>query len=127
MRRMRILLLGKCVPVLINKPSVELEDEESCKWEHAAQETTEMEISVVTKNVTEDFSVTEMPIDLNENENLSVLEQVELDMSKDILPEYTDKDIFEAKKSSCSYQVYILPGPKTKQYFEIWSSHQDKN
>ena len=108
MKRMRILLLGKCAPVLINKPAVEIEDEEdfeSCKWEHAAQDTSEMEINLVTKTVTNDFDVTEQSVDLGENENLTVLEQVEMDMDKFALPEESDKEIIETKKRSCSYQV----------------------
>ena len=114
MRRMRLLLLGKCSHVLINKPSVEIEDsddEERCKWEHAAQEVTEMEVSVVTKTVTNDFEVAEIAVELGGNENLSLMEQVEIDMNmdllpdEDLLPDQTDNEVIDAKKKSCSYQV----------------------
>jgi hypothetical protein len=108
MRRMRLLLLGKCSHVLINKPSVEIEDsddDERCKWEHAAQEVTEMEVSVVTKTVTNDFEVAETAVELGGNENLSILEQVETDMNVDLLPDETDNEVIDAKQKSCSYQV----------------------
>ena len=103
MQRMRILLLGKCTSILINKPAVEIEDNETdpeaCKWEHAAHDLTEMQIPIVTKLVTNDDAVvTEVTIDLPDN--LSDLEYVEMNMD-------TDKEINDTKKSSCSYQVNI--------------------
>ena len=105
MQRMRILLLGKCTNILINKPAVEIEDNETdpeaCKWEHAAHDLTEMQIPIVTKLVTNDDTVvTEVSIDLPDN--LSDLEYVEMNMAMD-----TDKEINDTKKSSCSYQVNI--------------------
>ena len=105
MQRMRILLLGKCTSILIKKPAVEIEDDETdpeaCKWEHAAHDLTEMQIPIVTKLVTNDDSVvTEVSIDLPNN--LSDIEYVEMNMAMD-----TDKEINDTKKSSCSYQVNI--------------------
>ena len=104
MQRMRILLLGKGSNILINKPAVEIEDDETdaeaCKWEHAARDVNEMEISIVTKRATDDDDVvTEVTMDLGDD--LSDLEYVEANME-------TDKEISDTKKMSCSYQVKFL-------------------
>ena len=53
----------------------------------------------------------EIAVELGGNENLSLLEQVEIDVNmdllpdEDLLPDQTDNEVIDAKKKSCSYQV----------------------
>ena len=101
MRRMRLLLLGKCGHILVNKPSVEIEDHddyELAKWEHCANDLAELDIQLVTKSVSEDLDTTEVVTEFRDDDR-PVLDQVEDDLQE------TDEEIADTKKSSCSYQV----------------------
>ena len=113
MRRMRLLLLGKCGHILVNKPSVEIEDHddyELAKWEHCANDLAELDISLVTKTVSEDLDTTEVVTEFRDDDR-PVLDQVEDDLQE------TDEEIADIKKSNCSYQV------RNTQFFQFPMIH----
>ena len=107
-----MLLLGKCGHILVRNPSVQIEDNddyEAAKWEHAAEETTELEIKVVTQQISEDFEVTETSVECG-NADMTIIEHVQMDILDPglYLDWETDKEILDTKKESCAYQVIVL-------------------
>ena len=104
MRRMRLLLLGKDLKIIVNKPSVEIEndaDEELLKWEHSLERLPgEEEIHVATQLITNDVAVNEFELD-DEHELFD--DQISLTDQ----PSLTLKEEYE-RKISCSYQVLLI-------------------
>ena len=102
MRRMRLLLLGKNLNIVIDKPAVQIEvdpdndDEDMLKWEHALNQLPgEEKIYVGTQIITDDLIITSIEIDTG-------LEDIELEIEEELKP--TPKDEYD-QKISCSYQV----------------------
>ena len=76
----------------------EEDDEELCKWEHCANELSEIDVPVVTQSVSDDLDISEAIPDFQDNTG-PILDQVEVDMQE------TDEEIADTKKRNCSYQV----------------------
>ena len=77
----------------------EEDDEELCKWEHCANELTEIDVPVVTQSVSDDLDISEAIPDFQDNAG-PILDQVEVDMHEE-----TDEEIADTKKKNCAYQV----------------------
>jgi hypothetical protein len=98
MRRMRLLLLGKDINIVIDKPSVEIEqnqdeDEDMLRWEHALDQLPgEEPVYVATQRITEELVITTIDIDTG----LEDIEEIEL----------TPQEEYD-RKISCSYQVCL--------------------
>ena len=105
MRRMRLLLLGKDLKIIVNKPSVEIEnnaDEELLKWEHSLERLPgEEEIHVATQLITNDVAVNEFDLD-DGHELFDDVHELFDDQ-----PKLTLQEEYE-RKISCSYQVHII-------------------
>ena len=78
----------------------EEDDEELCKWEHCANELSEIDVPVVTQSVSDDLDISEAIPDFQDNAG-PILDQVEVDMQE------TDEEIADTKKRNCSYQVLL--------------------
>ena len=97
-------MLGKNAHVLVNNASTEIEeedDEELCKWEHCANDLTELNVPLLTKSVSEDLDVSGAVSESQDN-NGPVVDQVEFDMFE------TDEEIANTKRRNCSYQVRLF-------------------